>query len=200
MTRNYFVVLILLITWACVAVLYRGGEPDCVCGWEGSSYDTEQESVLESVTGRKVRKVWFSGGAPGGLTQDEFQRRVMLALAEVSGFTNTDFVRTETKSGSYFQFYVLSDETMWRYMPAKYKAENKVYLEVQNGTWLGYTVRPRFGGERVLESATIHGLGHRLNIPHSSDQTSIMHADLPVRYPNAVDKERFQAKLGKVTR
>jgi len=187
------------LVW-CGIVIYQHPSPaECGCGFDDSSivqdYDDEPS---ETSAGRRIRKVWFAGGAPAGLHQDEFQRRVMAALNEVSQFTATDFHQTQTKSEARIQIFVYSDAQMWQKRP-DFKRQGLIPLELAAGNWIAFTVRPRFSGERILEATTIHGLGHTLGLQHvqTSGSDSIMGWDLPVTHPNATDKANFQARLGK---
>lgn len=151
-------------------------ETDCLCGHDGIETPFIEEADFElTETGRKIRKIWFEHGTVAGLTQAEFQRRVMAGLREVSAFTNTDFVQVQSQSGAWLKVYAASDEMMWEKRPDLRKA-GLIPLELQDGNWMYFTVRNRWGlpNQRVLERAAIHGTGHRIGLGHSSDPNSIM--------------------------
>jgi hypothetical protein len=83
---------------------------ECDCGHEGSEFELfEDPEEFETAAGRKVRKVWFSPGTVAGLTQEDFQRRVMNGIRETSAFTNTDFVQVPSQSGSWLRVYTETD-------------------------------------------------------------------------------------------
>jgi len=171
---------------------------DCGCGNDGIKVELFEDPAeeFETAVGRRVRKVWFSPGTVQGLTQAEFQRRVMNGIQETSAFTNTDFVQVSSKSGAWLHIYAATDEMMWQKNPS-YRKLKLVPLEMQNGNWMYFTVRPRWGTpeQRIVEAAAMHGLGHRVNLNHVSDTTSIMNANLTSRYPNANDKANFAKRL-----
>jgi hypothetical protein len=170
---------------------------ECDCGHDGSEFELfDNPEEFETFAGRKVRKVWFSPGTVQGLTQADFQRRVMNGIKETSAFTNTDFIQVGSKSGAWLHIYAATDEMMWQKNPS-YRKPKLIPLEMQNGNWMYFTVRPRWGTpeQRIVEAAAMHGLGHRVNLGHVADSTSIMNANLTSRFPNANDKVNFAKRL-----
>ena len=184
-----------------------------VCGCGTDDHEVEMLSLAEdqdfeiNAAKRKVRKVWFAGGAPKGLTESDFQRRVISALSELSEFTATDFVQSASSSGAYVRVYVATNEMMWSWFPSWKPGKDPAYprgkipLAAQKGNMVYYTMTNRWGTpeHRYLEGVTLHEFGHRFGVKpfHSTDKTSIMHPDLPVMQLNANDKAAFEKKLGK---
>jgi hypothetical protein len=92
--------------------------------------------------------------------------------------------------------YAATDEMMWQKNPS-YRKSKLVPLEMQNGNWMYFTVRNRWGlpQDMLIEAAAIHGLGHRVNLGHVNDTSSIMHPHLTSRTMNATDKANFAKRL-----
>ncbi len=179
----------------------------CGCGHDDSSevQELQDDEPFETAAKRKIRKVWFAGGAPTGLTEADFQRRVMSALSELSEFTNTDFVQSASSGGAYVRVYVATNEMMCKWFPKWAPGKSIEYpngavpLAAQRSNMVYYTIVPRWGEpkDRNVEGVTLHEFGHRFGIPHSSDKTSVMHIDMPVYRMNANDRSAFTKKLGK---
>ncbi len=182
-----------------------------VCGCGTDDHEVEMLSIAEdqdfeiNAAKRKIRKVWFAGGAPNGLNEADFQRRVMVGLGELSEISNTDFVLSKTSGGAYLEIYVASHEMMWKWFPQWRPGNDPQYpngrvpLAAQKGGIIYYTVSPRWATPefRHVEGVTIHETLHRYSVKHSSDRTSIMHPDMTSYRMNENDKAISAKKLGK---
>jgi hypothetical protein len=172
------------------------------CGVENQVQETKANddwySVHDTETKRNVRKVWFSIGSPIGLTQDEFQSRIMAELGRLSLVTNTDFIKVESAGGAYLRIYVATD-AMMRQKWKDPQGLNRVPLGLQGGNWIYVTMRDRWGKpeQRLVEGMVLHEFGHRVGLKHSTDSTSIMNANLTTTYMNSSDIAAFQKRLGK---
>jgi len=186
---------LLLIVMACgLTVLLSEIDPvECGCGTQDT--DIADVDEVDEVNSRKVYKVWFSPGGLGGVSEEDFQRRVMAGFNELSLFTRADFVQVPTIRGSHTRVYPASDEMMWRKKPA-YKKDKLIPLELQAGNWMYFTIRPRWGSDQILEAAAIHGMGHRVNLKHSGAPSSIMNANLTSVTLNGDDTANFIRRLG----
>jgi hypothetical protein len=169
------------------------------CGVENSVSETQQDTEVQTETKRTIRKIWFSPGAPIGLTQADFQQRIMAELGRLSLVTNTDFIKVESAGGAFLRIYVATD-AMMRQKWKDPQGLNRVPLGLQGGNWIYVTVRNRWGTpeQRLVEGMVMHEFGHRLfGKQHSLDKTSIMHKNLTTTYMNTSDIAAFQKRLGK---
>jgi len=168
------------------------------CGVEESVSETQQETDEQTETKRAVRKIWFSPGSPIGLTQDDFQSRIMAELSRLSLVTNTDFIKAESAGGAYLRIYVATD-AMMRQKWKDPQGLNRVPLGLQGGNWIYVTIRDRWGKpeQRLVEGMVLHEFGHRVGLKHTPDLTSIMNANLTTTYMNNSDIAAFQKRLGK---
>jgi len=169
------------------------------CGVENSVSETQQETEVQTETKRAIRKIWFSPGSPIGLTQDDFQSRIMAELSRLSLVTNTDFIKAESAGGAFLRIYVATD-AMMRQKWKDPEGKNRIPLGLQGGNWIYVTVRNRWGTpeQRLVEGMVMHEFGHRIGIGwHSLDTTSIMHKNLTTTYMNTSDIAAFQKRLGK---
>jgi hypothetical protein len=168
------------------------------CGVENSVSETQQETDEKTETKRAIRKIWFSPGAPIGLTQNDFQQRIMAELSRLSLVTNTDFIKSESAGGAYLRIYVATD-AMMRQKWKDPQGLNRVPLGLQSGNWIYVTMRDRWGKpeQRLVEGMVLHEFGHRVGLKHSTDSTSIMNANLTTTHLNSSDIAAFQKRLGK---
>jgi len=169
------------------------------CGVENQADDEAYDQAHDSTEVKRIiRKVWFSPGSPIGLTQAEFQTRIMAELGRLSLLTNTDFKQMLTSSGAYLRIYVATD-AMMRSKSKDPKGLNRVPLGLQDGNWIYVTIRDRWGtpDQRIIEGMVLHEFGHRVGLKHSTDSTSIMNANLTTTHLNANDIAAFQKRLGK---
>jgi len=168
------------------------------CGVEDSVSETQQETDEQSETKRAVRKIWFSPGSPIGLTQTEFQQRIMAELGRLSLVTNTDFIKAESAGGAFLRIYVATD-AMMRQKWKDPQGLNRVPLGLQGGNWIYVTIRDRWGKpeQRLVEGMVLHEFGHRVGLKHSTDSASIMNANLTTTHLNTNDIAAFQKRLGK---
>jgi hypothetical protein len=176
-----------------------------VCCGVGEVGHTKTQSEYDEVhdeahheTGRAIRKIWFSPGAPIGLTQTDFQSRIMAELSRLSLVTNTDFIKSESAGGAYLRIYVATD-AMMRQKWKDPQGLNRVPLGLQSGNWIYVTMRDRWGKpeQRLVEGMVLHEFGHRVGLKHSTDSTSIMNANLTTTHLNSSDIAAFQKRLGK---
>jgi hypothetical protein len=168
------------------------------CGVENSVSETQQETDEQTETKRAIRKIWFSPGAPIGLSQVDFQSRIMAELSRLSLVTNTDFIKVESAGGAFLRIYVATD-AMMRQKWKDPQGLNRVPLGLQGGNWIYVTIRDRWGKpeQRLVEGMVLHEFGHRVGLKHSADSTSIMNANLTTTYMNSSDIAAFQKRLGK---
>jgi hypothetical protein len=168
------------------------------CGVEDSVSETQQETDEQTETKRAIRKIWFSPGAPIGLTQADFQSRIMAELGRLSLVTNTDFIKVESAGGAFVRIYVATD-AMMRQKWKDPQGLNRVPLGLQGGNWIYVTMRDRWGKpeQRLVEGMVLHEFGHRVGLKHTPDLTSIMNANLTTTYMNNSDIAAFQKRLGK---
>jgi len=171
------------------------------CGVESQSYDEVYDEAYDEAhdeTKRTIRKIWFSPGSPIGLTQDDFQSRIMAELGRLSLVTNTDFIKAESAGGAYLRIYVATD-AMMRQKWKDPQGLNRVPLGLQGGNWIYVTIRDRWGKpeQRLVEGMVLHEFGHRIGLKHSTDSTSIMNANLTTTHLNTNDIAAFQKRLGK---
>lgn len=195
-TRNEIIFLsmfaISIVTLLCFVPFCVTPIADCNCGHDG----IEIEHSPEETSARKTRTVWFEQGTVSGVSQADFQRRVMTGIQEASAGTNTDFVQVQSKSGAWLRVFPATDEMMWKQRPDLRKA-GLVPIELQGGNWMYLTTRNRWGKpeQKIIERAAKHGLGHRIGLGHVADPTSIMNINLGAMDLNAADRSNFAKRL-----
>ena len=171
------------------------------CGVESQAHDEVHDEAYDEAhdeTKRAIRKIWFSPGSPIGLTQADFQSRIMAELGRLSLVTNTDFIKVESAGGAFVRIYVATD-AMMRQKWKDPQGLNRVPLGLQGGNWIYVTMRDRWGKpeQRLVEGMVLHEFGHRVGLKHTPDLTSIMNANLTTTYMNNSDIAAFQKRLGK---
>jgi hypothetical protein len=188
----------------CGYVAVRDHQPceDLFCGTDEI---VETVDEVQDETKRTIRKIWIAPGTVHGITETAFRNRIKRCLNALSSFTNTDFEFVDHQAGSHTQIYPATNEMMWVKKP-QYRKDKLVPLGMQNGSWiylaseiLPVSKRERWGqpSDLILEACVWHEWGHRIGLSHTSDKTSIMHGDLPVRKLNPTDIKNYQQKMGK---
>lgn len=198
MIFQYLLITALVSIFFLIFYIFMNSAKEEICGTTDFEEDeTEDFSLMRG--GRRTYKVWFEGGGVRDLDQEQFQQKVMEGFAEISSFTNTDFVKVPTKGGSFIRIYVVSDATMRK----RWKdptGQNRVPLALRVGNQIWYRRDYLYwaSSPTLPKSVTIHEGGHVFGLKHTTDQTSIMHPSLTAASPNANDKQNFQKRLGKV--
>lgn len=141
------------------------------------------------------RQFYIHPGRLLKIDQAEFQARLISSLGEISTVANVQFIRSIKPRG--IQFQTVDAPTMYRLSRRK---DGKVYLGFSIGQRVYFlNDRDRFGipEQRIVELVTIHEVLHVFGFEHSTDRTSIMHADGIANRMNSSDVLKLQRKFGR---